>query len=218
MAKKLTSSKAKEILHDKSVHGHPLSEKQQKFFGAIAGGAEPYKQGGWLDNYNDTSVSTGPGFVGMGNDTTGRHYSPAWGGQFQMGGSLPGATGFMYAREGAPSNGKYAKKTKASAQNGKEIKFYQEGLDFTPKTISKNGSEIIKDDMGQWAHPGEITEISGNTMATHGYGDIPLYVIPDKGNPRVVQANTGTHTFPGATKFTEIPMAQNGGWLDKYGL
>ena len=77
----------------------------------------------WLDNYNDSSVSTGPGFVGMGNDTTGRNYSPAWGGQFAMGGTLPGATGMMYARtiNPAPSNGKYAKKTKASAQDGKSI-------------------------------------------------------------------------------------------------
>jgi hypothetical protein len=36
----------------------------------------------------------------------------------QMGGSLPGASGMMYARQGAPSNGKYAKKTMPSAQNG----------------------------------------------------------------------------------------------------
>jgi hypothetical protein len=69
-----------------------------------------------------------------------------------MGGSIggatqgiPGATGFMYARTGSiPSNGKYAKKTKASAQNGAEMKFYQEGLDFKPKSISKNGSELTK--------------------------------------------------------------------------
>ena len=100
----------------------------------------------------------------------------------------------------------------------------------------ENGG-VIKDDMGQWAHPGEVTEISGNTMATHGYGDNPLYVVPDVGEPRVVEANTGTQTFPGATKFTEYPMAKNGsslvelnqltnftnyntpqpeGWLDKY--
>jgi hypothetical protein len=133
MAKKLTSNKAKEILHDKSVHGHPLTDKQRKFFGAIAGGA-PMKveQGGWLEkyngggmqeyqeNYNDNTTSYPPGFVGMGNDTTGRNYSPAWGGQFQMGGSMPGAVGFTYARTAgaAPDNGPYAKKTKASAQDG----------------------------------------------------------------------------------------------------
>jgi hypothetical protein len=83
------------------------------------------KNGGWLDNYgkadnaNDSDVSLPEGFVGMGNDTTGRNNSPAWGGQFQTGGSIPGSVGFTYARTGdIPSNGKYAKKTMASAQNG----------------------------------------------------------------------------------------------------
>lgn len=61
-----------------------------------------------------------------------------------MGGALPGSVGFMYARtqDPAPSNGKYAKKTKASAQNG----------------------SVIKDDRGQWAYPGEITEIGSNDI------------------------------------------------------
>lgn len=78
----------------------------------------------WLDNYNESKVTLPEGFVGMGNNTKGRHYSPAWGGQFAMGGSIPGAVGFTYARTNspAPSNGKYAKKTKASAQNGKKVK------------------------------------------------------------------------------------------------
>jgi len=61
-----------------------------------------------------------------------------------MGGSLPGATGFMYARVGAPSNGKYAKKTKASAENGAEMRYYQEGFDFNPKSISEDGSKNSK--------------------------------------------------------------------------
>ena len=61
MAKKLTSSKAKEILHDKSVHGHPLTDKQRRFFGAIAGGAKPYKaeSGGWLDKYDAPKAQNG---------------------------------------------------------------------------------------------------------------------------------------------------------------
>jgi hypothetical protein len=44
---------------------------------------------GWLDNYNDSKVSVPQGFVGDGYDTTGRDYSPAWGGQFQDGGFIP---------------------------------------------------------------------------------------------------------------------------------
>ena len=63
-----------------------------------------------------------------------------------MGGSMPGAVGFTYARtiNPAPSKGPYGKKTVASAQNGTEMRYYQEGLDFKPKTISKNGSELKK--------------------------------------------------------------------------
>lgn len=69
----------------------------------------------WLEKYND-----GGGIEStMGGLTDkGFNYNGAWGGTMQFGGNLPGATGNMYARHGAPSNGKYAKKTKASAQNG----------------------------------------------------------------------------------------------------
>lgn len=41
---KLTSSKAKKILSDGTVRGHPLTAKQKKFFGAIAGGAKAKKK------------------------------------------------------------------------------------------------------------------------------------------------------------------------------
>lgn len=227
------------------------------------------EDGGWLDkyndggpiqpNYNDYSVSAGPGFEGDGYSNVGRNYSPAWGGQFKeggpvkrfmqptetfknfgynpkekglsteystsiggpgevylvpgyrqgrllndpeatfnmygehlggpfktvkaaedfaqlrhkyveqnknipapfktrdyaMGGSIgratqgiPGATGFMYARTGSiPSEDEGRNKvykTDASAENGTEMKFYQEGLDFKPKSISRNGSQLVK--------------------------------------------------------------------------
>jgi hypothetical protein len=38
MAKKLTATKARTILHDKEVKGHPLTPKQRGFFGAVASG------------------------------------------------------------------------------------------------------------------------------------------------------------------------------------
>lgn len=38
MAKKLTAQKARTILHDKAVKGHPLTKKQRGFFGAVASG------------------------------------------------------------------------------------------------------------------------------------------------------------------------------------
>ena len=125
MAKKLTSAKAKEILKDGTVHGKDLTPKQKRFFGAIAGGEpnwlDKYEDGGEL-NYNDFSVSAPEGWVGDGYSNVGRNYSPAWGGQFAMGGSLPGTVGFTYARtiNPAPSEGPYAKKTLPSAQRSEE--------------------------------------------------------------------------------------------------
>jgi hypothetical protein len=341
MAKQLTSSKAREILHDKSVHGHPLTDKQRRFFGAIAGGAKPYKaeEGGWLDKYeqgglilkkktkdnfgkkanpNDVDATVGPNFEGWAYNTKGRNYSPAWGGQFQMGGkltfleptskklpagynpitggssteyavsiggedgepaylipsfkygellynpkaefkrtgehlggpfktyqeadewertvrhpyvekgqniptplrrwgkdfamggSMPGAVGFTYARtiNPAPANGKYTKKTQASAQNGMEMKFYQQGLDFKPKTISQNGSVI--DPRGQWAYPGEITTIPSNEITMEGV-DYDVVGISNTGDKKLMKPGKN-YKFKG-DYVTEYPK---GGWLDKY--
>jgi hypothetical protein len=51
----LTAGKAKKMLEDGTVHGRALTDKQKKYFGAIAGGATPMKKinGGWLDKYQD---------------------------------------------------------------------------------------------------------------------------------------------------------------------
>jgi hypothetical protein len=43
----LTPKKAREILHDKSVHGNPLTDKQRKYFGYIS--SQKKTSGGWLD-------------------------------------------------------------------------------------------------------------------------------------------------------------------------
>jgi hypothetical protein len=210
------------------------SSKKDMYVCHMCGKDNTMEDGGWLnkfdqggmvlkqktDNYgkkpnpNDVQASVGPDFVGLGYNTKGRNYSPAWGGQFAMGGALPGAVGFTYARtqSPAPSNGKYAKKTKASAQNGQEMKFYQEGLDFKPKTISQNGS-VIKDDMGQWAHPGEITEIGSNNITMQGV-DYPVLGISDTGDTQMMYPDQD-YKFDGE-KVTEYPMMQEGGWLSKY--
>jgi hypothetical protein len=47
------------------------------------------KNGGWMDNYNDSKASAPEGMVGDGYSNVGRNYSPAWGGQFQEGGEIP---------------------------------------------------------------------------------------------------------------------------------
>lgn len=204
MAKKLTSAKAKKILHDKSVHGKPLTDKQRKFFGAVASGVIKAQNG---------IEGTMGGLTDQGFD-----YNGAWGGTMQMGGSLPGSVGFMYARtqSPAPSNGPYAKKTKPSAQNGMEMKYWQEGLDWKPKTISKNGSwldkyqngTIIEDSLGQWAHPGQITKIPSNEITMQGV-NYPVLGISDTGDIQMMQPGQD-YTFDG-NSVTEIPMMQKGG-------
>ena len=147
------------------IHQDFPSEKlgtrfQQSLQGNRKGYYIKYKDGGEL-NYNDASVSLPDGFVGMGYNTQGRNYSPAWGGQFAMGGSLPGAVGFTYARTGSiPSNGPYAKKTKASAENGKEMSYYQNGLDWKPKNISRNGSDVPKNQNAKYIIPSESTALA----------------------------------------------------------
>ena len=45
MPHKLTKTKVKKILKDGKVRGKALTAKQKKFFGAIAGGQKPYKEG-----------------------------------------------------------------------------------------------------------------------------------------------------------------------------
>ena len=158
-----------------------------------------YEQGGLVlkkktkDNYgkkanpNDVKASVGPDFVGLGYNTEGRNYSPAWGGQFQMGGALPGAVGFTYARTtgSAPANGKYTKKTKASAQNGQEMKYYQEGLDFKPKTISKNGKKLSKAAMGKAMVNKQLHQLTE-------WEGVPKYF--DGGS--LINPNTGMYQFP----------------------
>ena len=136
--------------------------------------------------------------------------------QYQMGGSIPGSVGFTYARTNspAPSNGPYAKKTMASAQNGQEMKYYQEGLDFKPKTISKDGS-VIKDDMGQWDHPGEITEIGSNQITMQGV-PYPVLGVSDEGDVQMMYPEE-EYKFKGK-KVTEFPMAKNGIRQEQKGL
>jgi hypothetical protein len=68
--------------------------------------------------------------------------------KFQGGGSIPGATGSMYARVGAPSNGPYAKKTMASAQDGKKFKLKDErGLVMKPSestSVKKRDFDLMQ--------------------------------------------------------------------------
>ena len=122
----------------------------------------------WLDKYKDISIAQN-GIEGtMGGLTDkGFNYNGAWGGTMQMGGSMPGSVGFTYARVGAPSKGPRRNQTDvtdASAQNGMEMKFYQEGLDWTPKNISRDGSEIPQAQLGTHMLTPDYSQVGENIM------------------------------------------------------
>ena len=70
----------------------------------MKGWLDKYNDGGPVqENYNDYSVSAGPGFEGDGYSNVGRNYSPAWGGQFQMGGQAPKRRGVRYNEDDSVS-------------------------------------------------------------------------------------------------------------------
>jgi len=181
------------------------------------------KNGGWLDsyadggtmqehqeNYNDSQASAPEGMVGDGFSNVGRNYSPAWGGSFQMGGSvypvnyvpqaamggsIPGAVGFTYARTGSPSKGPRRNQTDvtdASAKNG----------------------DVIVSDRGQWDHPGEVTEINSNQITMGPDPETgkpltkPLLGISDTGDVKLMRPG-GNYKFDGK-RVTEYPIAQDG--------
>lgn len=104
-------------------------------------------------------------------------------------------------------------------QNGGEMKYYQEGLDFQPKTISRDGGwlskyeegGVIQDDMGQWSHPGEITEIGSNQITMQGV-PYPVMGISDTGDTQMMYPNR-EYQYNGSS-VTEYPMMADGGILD----
>lgn len=157
---------------------------------------------------------------------------------YENGGTIPGANGFMYARHGAPSNGKYAKMTLPSAENGREMQYYQQGLDFKPKSISKNGmtasadatrvnrppidynainiAKYIKDAERQdeLLRQAQPTATIGPRSAEQRYTPSEPQFLPDLGT-RMLHA---VETFGGSAVADAVQgiSPQAAGWLDKY--
>ena len=93
-----------------------------------------------------------------------------------------------------------------SNPNISQQQFYQGDIPATDRPIQKDGG-IIKDDRGQWAHPGEITEIGSNQITMQG---VPYDVlgISDTGDTKLMKPGKN-YKFKGK-KVTEFPMAKNG--------
>lgn len=74
---------------------------------------------------------------------------------------------------------------------------------------------VIKDDMGQWAHPGEITEIGSNQITMEGV-PYPVLGISDTGDMQMMYPEED-YEFDGES-VTEYPMAKNGIRQEQKGL
>jgi hypothetical protein len=86
-------------------------------------------------------------------------------------------------------------------------------INFEKGKLNKNGG-VIKDDMGQWAHPGKITEIGSIQITMQGVS-YPVLGISDKGDTQMMFPEQ-EYKFKGK-KVTEFPLKKStGGWLDKY--
>jgi hypothetical protein len=92
-----------------------------------------------------------------------------------------------------------------------------QGEDEQPQQQKKGG--IIKDDRGQWAHPGKITEIGSNQITMKGV-PYPVLGISDQGDTQMMFPEQ-EYKFKGK-KVVEYPITQKvnqkstGGWLSQY--
>lgn len=84
------------------------------------------------------------------------------------------------------------------------------------KEVSKQeDGGVIKDDMGQWKYPGQITEIGSNQITMQGV-PYPVLGISDTGDTQMMYPEE-EYEFDGE-KVTEFPMAKNGIRQEQKGL
>ena len=83
---------------------------------------------------------------------------------------------------------------------------------FTRQTSQYKNGGVIKDDRGQWDHPGEITEIGSNQITMQGV-PYPVLGISDTGDTQMMYPNQ-EYEFIGDS-VTEYPMMKQGGQLTK---
>jgi hypothetical protein len=189
---------------------YDVTDTVNQNFGGTESKYKYYPENGDLPNIAPSPYNTRTAIphYQMGGSVYPVNYVP----EAQTGGSFPGATGFSYARTGSiPSKGprrNQTDKTDASAQNGKEMQYYQQGLDWKPKTISRDGS-VIKDDMGYWNPDnwGKVVEIGSTDITMEGVYE-PLLGISDTGDTKLMKPGKN-YKFKGK-KVTEYPMAKNG--------
>jgi hypothetical protein len=128
-----------------------------------------------------------------------------WLSKYENGGNIPKGYHIMPDGTLMKDSGMY--------QNGGEMKYYQKGLDWKPRNISRNGS-VVKDDMGYWNPDnwGKPVEIGSNNISMQGVGQ-PLIGVSDFGDTKIMYPGED-YKFNG-NKVTEYPIAQDGNIIQK---
>jgi len=118
----------------------------------------------------------------------------------------------------------YYQNTGKQFQNGGEMKYYQEGLDWKPKSISQEGS-IIKDNNGywnpdNWGKQVEINLSNPNSFITmEGVYEPLIGTSKETGETKLMKPGQKSIKFGKGTKnVIETPLAQNGIRQEQKGL
>jgi peptidoglycan hydrolase-like protein with peptidoglycan-binding domain len=149
----LSKAKAAEMLHDGTVHGKPITEKQRRFFAATAYGKKKMQDGGTVPEISQSEYTTKSKTKSIRPDTSGRSVlkrgdrDTAGGGEITLMQTFLANNGFY---TGKP-DGIYGPKTEAAVRkyqkyfndNADEQMFYQEGTNVAP--IGKGGKKIKED-------------------------------------------------------------------------
>lgn len=93
-----------------------------------------------------------------------------------------------------------------------EAQYYENtGKEFNKINNLKSGG-VIKDNMGQWAHPGEITEIGSDQITMKGVSYPVLGVSKQTGEKKLMHPEKN-YKFANTKQVTEYPLMN---WLDQY--
>jgi hypothetical protein len=163
---------------------------------------------------------------GMTPEGMGTHYMGSYGNEARPSLQDFGGEQLQYIenpKKGSPENIRFDRSQDAEyfAEHYKEVA----PMTTIFKDVNKmqNGGGIIKDDRGQWDHPGEITQIQGGNITMQGV-DYPVFGVSDTGEQQMMYPGE-EYNFKGAKHVTEYPMMQDGGsikkieskgWLNKY--
>lgn len=217
----VTPNKAREILHDKEVHGHPLTEAQRKFFGAMSkGNTMHYKKGGgyfpeyhsWAPPRMDLGGLTKYQPGGMITDPMGQWSHP--GQNTRIPGGNITMQGVNYPVLGRANTGQTIMMQPgqdynfSGADHVDEYPIMQKGGELTPEELASLNRAKMRSKMALAAEFGNPSAKRMTSVSPSSYRFTGNEMI--NGKPTGVPAGeTGTHFMSSMGKYA-VPFIQEG--------